>query len=142
MPFHKTGYVKTGYIKTGLVKLMGSVPPGRVTTFDCLAAELGASPRVIMGLIDTLSEDERQFLPWHRIVAKGGALRRHAHRDAQFASLIAEGIAVSAAGIVQDMARVTVMTFDGEPAGRERAAASLAPPATGSRSRGMKDRPR
>ena len=52
------------------------------------------------------------------MVAKGGAIGRGPHRDAQFARLVREGVPVSPAGIVQDMARVAISSRRIETAGR------------------------
>ena len=86
----------------------GAVPVGRVVTCDLLARELGVLPMVI---VDTACQPDgrrARATPWHRVVAKGGAIGRGPHRDAQFAQLVREGVPVSPAGIVQDMGRVAV----------------------------------
>lgn len=125
-----------------VLTLLASVPAGRVATIDVLALEAGIAPQHITTILQSLSEDERQALPWHRVVAKGGAIGRGPWREAQFAALVREGISVSPAGIVQDMLRAAVAdlknlqvfakSFDPD--------AAAAPPRL-SRSRGMKDRP-
>lgn len=116
---------------------MRNVPAGRVTTADIIAAHIAASPAEILTLLARLSEDERETSPWHRVVAKGGAIGRGPWRDAQFARLLREGVLVSPAGIVQDMARVLLGDLTTAPAGRDAPAPSPAKP----RSHGMKDRP-
>ena len=90
----------------------GTIPSGRVTTFDVLAESLGQPPALVHLMLSGLTEDERDFAPWHRVVAKGGAIGRGLHRDQQFARLVREGIPVSPAAIVQDMPRILVTTFD------------------------------
>ncbi len=131
-------------MKVTVMAALRTVPTGRVTTFDAIAVHAGASAHFIMCLIDGLSDDERQLAPWHRVVAKGGAIGRGPHREAQFARLVREGVPVSPAGIVQDMPRHLVATFD--EARRLPASVKPAPLVTdqapASRSRGMKDRPR
>lgn len=117
------------------------VPAGRVTTFDALADDAGVAPRFVAQVLAMLSEDERQSLPWHRVVAKGGAIGYGPHRDSQFARLVREGVPVSPAGIVQDMARLVVARFDRlARCNGVRPEAELAVRPAG-RSRGMKDRP-
>lgn len=135
-------------VKLSLLQALKAVPPGRVTTFEALGTSLGAAPRLIVSLLDGLSEDERQIVPWHRVVAKGGAIGRGPHREAQFARLVREGVMMSPAGIVQDLARTAVTSFDApRDGGRAPAAMSSqspppqavpgdAPPPP-SRSRGM-----
>jgi methylated-DNA-protein-cysteine methyltransferase-like protein len=124
-----------------ILSRMREVPAGRVTTLDVLADDAGVAPAFIARLLATLSEDERQSVPWHRVVAKGGAIGHGPHRDAQFARLVREGVPVSPAGIVQDMARVVVSSFGEHQLGGGRHGEAEKPPQAGGRSRGMKDRP-
>lgn len=126
-----------------VLALVAAVPPGRVVTIDLLAGRVGIISTVVITLINGLTEDERDSVPWHRVVAKGGAIGRGPHRDAQFARLVREGVPVSPAGIVQDMARIAVteLIVPAGPARQKEAAAAVAPAAPLSRSRGMKDRP-
>lgn len=123
-----------------LMILIAAVPSGRVVTCDYLAKRLSVIPTVITTLIGGLTDDERDRVPWHRVVAKGGAIGRGPHRDAHFARLVREGVPVSPAGIVQDMARVAVTEIlDAAKLHAQKDAEPVAPPL--SRSRGMKDRP-
>lgn len=123
-----------------MLSLIARVPAGRVVTLDTLALRVGAIPAVVTTLINNLTEDERDCVPWHRVVAKGGAIGRGPHRDAHFARLVREGVPVSPAGIVQDMARVAVTEIlDAAKLHAQKDAEPVAPPL--SRSRGMKDRP-
>jgi methylated-DNA-protein-cysteine methyltransferase-like protein len=127
--------------KANLLALLRTIPFGRVTTFDVLAENLGQPPALVHLMLMGLTEDERDFSPWHRVVAKGGAIGRGLHRDQQFARLVREGVPVSPAGIVQDMSRVLVSTFE---ASHERAHPPETPPEPRppqNRSRGMKSRP-
>lgn len=124
-----------------LLVLIATVPAGRVVGLDVLAKRLAVIPSVVTTLLNALTEDERDRVPWHRVVAKGGAIGRGPHRDTHFARLVREGVPVSPAGIVQDMARVAVTELD-QSARQVRAdAVPIVPPPTLSRSRGMKDRP-
>lgn len=127
--------------KADLLTLVRNIPTGRVATYDALAEKLGEPPALIQSRLAHLSEDEREIVPWHRVVAKGGAIGRGAHRDQQFARLVREGVTVLPAGIVHDMPRFRV---NADTLSSDR----IAPPEplpepTGplSRSRGMKSRP-
>ncbi len=128
-----------GPLRRRLLEALRKIPAGHVTTFDALAAHLAASPAEMTTLIAHLTDDERQSAPWHRAVAKGGAIGRGPWRERQFALIVREGIPISPAGIVQDMARHAVTDLSNPPSPR----AEQPAPATGplSRSRGMKDRP-
>ena len=123
-----------------LMTMIAGVPAGRVVGLDVLAQRLAVLPTVVATLISGLTEEERDRVPWHRVVAKGGAIGRGPHRDTHFARLVREGVPVSPAGIVQDMARVAVTELVASSRS-ERADAAPAPPPPLSRSRGMKDRP-
>jgi methylated-DNA-protein-cysteine methyltransferase related protein len=131
------------HIKAKLLAALRNVPQGRVVTHDTLAVLLASSPRLIETTLAQLSEDEREMVPWHRAVAKGGAIGRGPNRDQQFAKLIREGVAVSPAGIVQDMARTAVKDLTVTPSAVTKRPDAALPPTLGplSRSRGMKDRP-
>lgn len=126
-----------------LLALIAMVPAGRVVTLDLLAVRLAVIPSVVTTLINGLTDDERDRVPWHRVAAKGGAIGRGPHRDAHFARLVREGVPVSPAGIVQDMSRVAVteLTASNRPDSRNNASAPSVPATPLSRSRGMKDRP-
>jgi len=125
-------------VKSDLLKLLRTIPLGRVASPECLAGELGVTAPLIVTMLAQLNEDERELVPWHRVVAKGGAIGRGPHRDQQFARLVREGVVVSPAGIVQDLERHMISGFDDVPLLKN---AQPETPKTGSRSRGMKDRP-
>lgn len=127
--------------KAELLTLVRSIPAGSVVSADVLAQHIGVTLPLIVTLLANLTEDERETSPWHRVVAKGGAIGRGPHRDAQFAKLIREGVPVSPAGVVQDMARVAVMDFDPVSPAKTNRAGMKPAAAPHSRSRGMKDRP-
>ncbi|WP_423415046.1 MGMT family protein [Hyphomicrobium sp. B1] len=125
-------------VKAELLKLLRKIPLGLVASSDRLASELGVPAPLVVTLMGQLSEDERDLVPWHRVVAKGGAIGRGPHRDQQFARLVREGVTVSPAGIVQDLERHMISGFDDKSL---LAKAPAEPPKMGGRSRGMKDRP-
>jgi methylated-DNA-protein-cysteine methyltransferase-like protein len=128
--------------KANLLALLRTIPFGRVTTFDVLAENLGQPPALVHLMLSGLTEDERDFAPWHRVVANGGAIGRGLHRDQQFARLVREGVPVSPAGIVQDMPRVLVTTFEARSREADQQPESPPkPPQPQNRSRGMKSRP-
>ena len=128
-------------IKTDILSIIRAVPAGRVATFDAIGAHLDVPPRHVAYILAKLTELEREIVPWHRVVAKGGAIGHGPYRDQQFTRLMREGVVVSPAGVVHDMARVVMANFDTPLSGvskRPEAAVTAKPT---SRSRGMKDRP-
>ena len=130
-------------IKSETLAIVRSLPPGRIATFDAIGVALNVAPRHVATILATLSDGEREIVPWHRVVAKGGAIGRGAHRDAQSARLVREGVPVSPAGIVQDLAHRVISPADAAKSGLRKSAVIAEPPpsAPSSRSRGMKDRP-
>ena len=144
------GDLQRGPLRGRLMALLAAIPAGRVTTPEAIATQLDAAPAWVRTAIGRLSEDELQMVPWHRVVAVGGAIGRSPWRETQFARLVREGIAVSPAGVVQDMGRVLLAELANLPripAGRtpsSHASSTIpdgVPPAASNRSRGMKDRP-
>ena len=127
-------------VKVKVLTLVRAIPAGRVMTFESLAALAGVPSARVAHILLSLNIEEREMVPWHRAVAKGGAIGRGPHRDGQFAKLMREGVLVSPAGVVQDLARVAVhdpRTLPKQPED----ASDPAEPKPLSRSRGMKDRP-
>jgi methylated-DNA-protein-cysteine methyltransferase-like protein len=128
--------------RSEVLKILRKIPLGRVTSPDALAAASEIGTALVVTLLAQLSEDERELVPWHRVVAKGGAIGRGMHRDQQFARLAREGVMVSPAGVVQDLARHMISSFDdvalAENVGGSAVSAASKP---GGRSRGMKQRP-
>jgi methylated-DNA-protein-cysteine methyltransferase related protein len=119
-----------------LGQLVGRIPVGRLITFGALSARFKTSPRHISTALYALADDAEGALPWHRVVADGGAVGRHPRREEQIRRLQADGVAVSQGGFVQDFARFVILDIAGPMP------APIAVPATPfSRSRGMKDRP-
>jgi len=134
------------HARAELLNLVRSIPPGRVASVDVLAERLGVPPPLVQTILSQLTGDEREIVPWHRVVAKGGAIGRGPDRDQKFARLVREGVMVSPAGIVQDLPRVMIFAFEGRPVARpfakEGQVDTLPQPAVpGGRSRGMKSRP-
>jgi methylated-DNA-protein-cysteine methyltransferase related protein len=128
--------------KSELLILLRNIPLGRVTSAESLADALGIPAPLVITMLAQFSEDERDLVPWHRVVAKGGAIGRGAHRDQQFARLVREGVTVSPAGIVQDLTRHMISAVEAQSLPKDGADnSSPEAPKPGGRSRGMKPRP-
>jgi methylated-DNA-protein-cysteine methyltransferase-like protein len=77
---------------------VAAIPEGRVTTYGAIARELKRTPRHIARVLSSLSAEEAQRLPWHRVVAAHGvisSLKVGAVGRRQIARLQGEGIEVS-----------------------------------------------
>lgn len=135
------GSLASARIKSDVLSLLRGLPPGYVTTFEAIGTQLRIAPRHVASILAALTEIERETVPWHRAVAKGGAIGRGAWRDQQFARLVREGVCVSPAGIVQDMARVAITNLkNSQVTKRLVAEAADHPTPPQSRSRGMRQR--
>jgi methylated-DNA-protein-cysteine methyltransferase-like protein len=136
---HRPGKAR---VRTELLALVRDIPFGHVASADMLASKLGLPPPMVATMLSQLAEDKRDVVPWHRVVAKGGAIGRGPHRERQFARLVQEGVVVSPAGVVQDLPRVMTRTFDGPIRAKQSQPDALPQPAKpGGQSRGMKSRP-
>ena len=121
-----------------LAVALARVPATRVVPIHVLAAHLGLSRPAAVRLVAALSDGERRTMAWHRVVAEGGAIGRHALRNEQMVLLRADGVPVTPAGMVDEFRERAVMQLDTPAA----AVASVVDPAgKPSRSRGMKERP-
>ena len=124
-------------IKRDILALVARVPAGYVVTHKQIAVHLKVSPQHIANVVTSLDDTDRAGIPWWRIVADGGAIGRHAHRDEQFQRLTAEGNVLSPVGIVQDLAARRVPDIANPPPEPRKAEPTLKP----SRSRGMIGKP-
>lgn len=91
------------HIKADVLAIIAALPRGKVTSPTVIGVSLGVMPRHIATILANLDDEERDRVPWYRVVADGGAIGRHRHRDEQIARLRADGLPVSAAGIVGGM---------------------------------------
>lgn len=141
------------HIKTDVVAIIAALPRGRVTSFTAIGTCLGVMPRHVQTIVADLDAAEATSLPWHRVVADGGAVGRHPRRDEQMARLKADGLTVSPVGIVAGLehAMLTAVTRPLPGKGPPTAAGATADgadappsestPSPPSRSRGRFDRP-
>jgi methylated-DNA-protein-cysteine methyltransferase-like protein len=127
-----------GPMTARLAAALAKVPAGRVVTIDVLARHLAINRPETLGLVAAQRELAAGALPWHRVVAEGGAIGRHRHRDRHMARLRAEGVPVSPAGIVDGLADRAVKDLSQPAPGQHAPATPSAPPG---RSRGMKSHP-
>jgi methylated-DNA-protein-cysteine methyltransferase-like protein len=128
----------TAGAKAAILDLAQHIPAGRIATYAQFSLKLKVMVPQVAAVFAALSDVERARIPWWRIVADGGAIGRHPHRDEQMQRLRDEGLLVSPAGIVQDMAAVRVADLSPPRPGTP--APHAAPPPR-ARSRGMKDKP-
>ena len=81
------------------------IPPGRVATYGDVAAAAGA-PRAARAVGNIMKGCRVAGVPCHRVIAAGGRLGGYGGSEALKRSLlVAEGLAVGAAGRVRDFDR-------------------------------------
>ncbi|MBC2653690.1 MGMT family protein [Novosphingobium flavum] len=94
-------------IQADVLAIVRSVPPGALVTFADVGGHLDVMPRHVAYILAMLAPAEQLGTPWHRAVPENGRLRRGAG-DALGASqadlLRAEGVAVTAAGVIANLA--------------------------------------
>jgi methylated-DNA-protein-cysteine methyltransferase-like protein len=92
-------------IKADVLAIVQEIPFGRVCTYACIGQHLDVMARHVAYILATLTDDERDGLPWHRVVAASGAINRtkHGRGAEQRTALMAEGVAVSTKGIVANL---------------------------------------
>lgn len=95
-----SGTPSSAHIKADVVAVIASVPRGKVVSFAAIGRCLGIMSRHVSTIVAGLEAAEVAALPWHRVVADGGAVGRHPRRDEHIARLRADGLTVSPAGIV------------------------------------------
>ncbi len=95
-----TGSPSYAHIKADVLAVITTVPRGKVTSFTAIAKCVGILPRHVATIIAGLDASEIERVPWHRVVADGGAIGRHPRRDEQMRRLRADGLPVSPVGIV------------------------------------------
>jgi methylated-DNA-protein-cysteine methyltransferase-like protein len=77
-----------------VIDLVKKIPPGKVSTYGCIAA-LAGDPRAARQVVRILhSSSEKHELPWHRVVNRQGkiALRSRGGYEIQKMLLEKEGI--------------------------------------------------
>ena len=76
-----------------MLLVVSRVPAGRVTTYGDVAAMAGR-PGAARAVGNILARADRPGLPYHRVIAAGGALGGYSQLALKRALLIAEGIEV------------------------------------------------
>ena len=67
---------RRGPVRGGILSAVRSVPAGRVTTGEIIAAYVNVSPVEVVTILARWRDDDAEAHPRHRAVAKGGAIGR------------------------------------------------------------------
>ena len=78
-----------------MLSVVRRIPPGRVTTYG-VVAKLAGKPRAARAVGNIMRDARAPGLPYHRVIAAGGALGGYGGNDGLKRSLlVAEGLVVS-----------------------------------------------
>ena len=86
-------------LKEQILTIIAEIPPGRVTTYGCIAAMTeGGTPRLVARALRELPAGHE--LPWYRVITASRRLADHPGADEQRRRLIDEGVAFDVRGRV------------------------------------------
>lgn len=128
-------------LRHDLIALLERIPRGWVAAIGDVSRHLGTFQPHLVQLLASIGGEGEQDVPWWRVVADGGAIGRHPRREEQISRLKADGLLVSGAGIVQEMAERRINNLAAPPnqafAGPSATPGEVRP----ARSRGFKSHP-
>lgn len=83
-------------IKGQVLEVTRAIPAGRVVSFAAIGDYLEVMARHVAYILATLDEEEREEVPWHRVVGEGGSVpeRRGSPGPTQTELLALEGVSV------------------------------------------------
>jgi methylated-DNA-protein-cysteine methyltransferase related protein len=101
-------------IKTQILAMTSSIPVGRLCTYASIGHHLDVMPRHVAYILTMLSPEEKDGIPWQRVVADGGAISAPKTNKAveQIEYLAREGIEVNKAKKVIDFEAVFITAAD------------------------------
>lgn len=82
-----------------VLTIVSRIPPGRVTTYGAVA-KLAGRPGAARAVGNILREADRPGLPYHRVIAAGGALGGYSNLQLKRSLLAAEGLTVTPRRVV------------------------------------------
>lgn len=92
-------------IKAAVIAVARAIPAGRVTTFRAVGMHLDVIPRQVAYILSTLTDEEKDSVPWHRVVSEEGRIERMKYNAlgmSQIDLLAQEGVDVGANRVVQN----------------------------------------
>jgi methylated-DNA-protein-cysteine methyltransferase related protein len=97
-------------IKSQVLTMTSHIPAGRVSTYRSLGEHIDVMPRHIAYILTMLSMEEKENIPWYRVVSDSGAISAPKTSKAleQIEKLAAEGIQIDRAKKIADFDRVFI----------------------------------
>jgi methylated-DNA-protein-cysteine methyltransferase related protein len=101
-------------IKNQVLTITSSIPSGRICTYSSIGLHLDVMPRHVAYILTMLSPEEKDGIPWQRVVADGGAISapKTAKAAEQIEYLATEGIEVNKAKKIIDFEAVFIAAAD------------------------------
>lgn len=91
-------------IRHDVLAIAAAVPPGRLVTHAAIGAHLDVMPRHVAYILAMLTAEEKDRLPWHRVVGADGTIRKpRPGATSQAALLLADGVSLGPDGRVADL---------------------------------------
>lgn len=90
-------------IKADVLAIVADIPSGRFTTYAAIGESLDVMARHVSYILAMLRDEERDGLPWHRVISNQYTINRtkHGRGEEQRERLIAEGMTINAKGQVE-----------------------------------------
>jgi methylated-DNA-protein-cysteine methyltransferase related protein len=106
-------------IKNQVLTMTSHIPAGRVSTYRSLAEHIDVMPRHVAYILTMLSLEEKDRIPWHRVVSDSGTISAPKTSKAleQIEKLAAEGMQIDRAQKIIDFDRVFIAAADLESGG-------------------------
>jgi methylated-DNA-protein-cysteine methyltransferase related protein len=83
-------------MKAGVLEVASKIPVGRITTYGAISEHMNVMARHVAYILTTLTFEEQEELPWHRVVANKGAIsasgKLTSRHQFQISTLKEEGI--------------------------------------------------
>ena len=93
-------------IRAEVIRLVGLIPPGKFTTYGCIAVHMNVAALHVSFVMSRLTDEESAAVPWHRVVSSDARLSPKmpaALSRKQRQRLEAEGMKVNAKGFIHDL---------------------------------------
>jgi methylated-DNA-protein-cysteine methyltransferase related protein len=98
-------------IKADVMNIVAAIPHGRLCTFRSIGEHLDVMPRHVAYILTMLRDEEKNTLPWYRVVSDDGSLgatKFSVDGRSQAALLIDEGITASSKAITAGFDRLFI----------------------------------
>ena len=92
-------------IRAEVIRLVGLIPPGKFTTYGCVAVHMNVVARQVAFVMSRLTKEEAAALPWHRVVSSDARVSPKMNPElsgVQRKRLESEGMQIDAKGSIVD----------------------------------------